>query len=109
MIVKLTTPILNRAGQRMVEGTADAPGAEATIRTLALQIIDTPIAADAQAGVANRVAIARLGRKISGDGDEVELDSGEVTALIERAAAMPLMSVVFEQLVEAIDPARLKG
>lgn len=109
MKLNLDTPILNRAGRRMVEGTAEAPGAEATIRTLALQIIDTPIAADAQAGVANRVALARLARKISGDGDEVELDSGEVTLLIERAAAMPLMSVVFEQLVEAVDPARLKG
>jgi hypothetical protein len=109
MKVILSTPILNRAGQRMVEGTAEAPGAEATIGTLIVQVIDTPVAADAQASVANRIALAKLGRKVCGAAGEVELDSSEVTLIIERAAAQMMMSVVFEQLVEATDPARLKG
>jgi hypothetical protein len=109
MKLNLSTPIFNRAGRRMVEGTAEAPGAEATIGTLLFQVIDLPIAADAQAGVASRVAVARLGRKLGDGTGEVELDSGEVTLIIDRAAAQPLMSVVFEQLVEAVDPARLKG
>lgn len=109
MRLNIAAPIFNRAGQRMVEGTAEAPGAEATIGSLILQIIDTPIAADMQAGVANRIAMARLARKISGDADSVELDSGEVTLILDRAAAQPLMSVVFEQLVEAVDPVRLRA
>lgn len=107
--INLDTPILDRSGRRMTGGTAEAPGAEATVGVLIFQTLDTPISADAQAGVANRLATARLGRKLGDGTGQIELDSSEVTLIIDRAAAQLMMSVVFEQLVEAIDPARLRA
>lgn len=108
MKTDLDTPVTNRAGRRMVEGTVENPGPEATIGSLILQILDTPIAADLQAGLDRRLAIARLGRKLGAGTGEIEFDSSETTLILERGAAQPLMSVVFEQLVEATDPARWK-
>lgn len=108
MKINLDTPIVNRAGMRMNEGTAESPGKEATIGSLIFQIIDTPIAADMQAGLDRRIAAARIGRCVTAAKGDVELDSSEVSLLLDRAAAQPIPSVVFEQLVEALDPARWK-
>lgn len=109
MIVNLAAPVLDRAGKQMRGGTLEAPGPEATIGSVIFQIIDTPIIADANVGLPNRVAVARLGRKLGDGSGEVELNSTEISLILERAAALTMASIILEQVIEALDPVRLKA
>ena len=108
MKIDLIQPVLNRVGQPMMDNLngEDKP---ATIGSLLLQLLDSPLPSDTEAGLSKRVQLSKIARNTFAcinNGSDLELNSTEATLLLERASAFPIMSIVFEQIVDVLDPAR---
>lgn len=101
--IDLTAPLLTRTGEPMT----DPEGEKVTIKNAIFMSIDAMMEGDDKMEAAQKLRLARLGRKLMTAEDSVELTAKETTLALERAAkAMSVL--VYGQLVEALDPGQLE-